>query len=127
MSNEILAGIVVAAHFAWILFLILGLPVLAYLNMRRMRIFHLASLAGTAFMQATGTVCPLTYLESVLRSGRQGSASPGQFITESLESLIYVDEPTLKTVQALTIVLFAATILSFFFRPLRKKARPDRR
>lgn len=126
MVNNILAGFVVAAHFAWILFLILGLPVLAAFNMRRMRIFHFAALAGTVIMQATGTVCPLTHLEAALSSGGHGSVYPGQFITECLESLIYVDEFTLKKVQALTILFLAATALSFFFRPLRKKKSPAR-
>jgi hypothetical protein len=121
MNYNVLAGLVVAAHFAWILFLILGLPILAALNMRRLRIFHFAALVGTVVMQATGTVCPLTYLEAALRSGGQASVYPGQFITECLESIIYVNDLTLKMVQALTIILLAATASSFLFRPLRKK------
>ncbi len=124
MVSNILAGLVVAAHFAWILFLILGMPVLAALNLRRLRILHFAALLGTVAMQATGTVCPLTYLEAALRSGGAASVYPGQFITEFLESIIYVNDFTLKIVQALTILLLAATGLSFFFRPLRKEKSP---
>lgn len=121
MIYDVLAGLIIAVHFAWILFLIFGLPVLMALDMRRLRIFHFAALVGTVLMQATGTVCPLTYLEAALRSGGQASVYPGQFITECLESIIYVNDLTLKTVQALTIILLAATALSFLFRPLRKK------
>jgi len=124
MLNNVLAGLVVAAHFAWILFLILGLPVLAALNERRLRIFHFAALVGTVTIQATGTICPLTYLEAALRSGEPAAVYPGQFITQCLESIIYVDDFTLKLVQVLTLALLAVTALSFFFRPLRKREKP---
>ncbi len=124
MVNDILAGLVVAAHFAWIMFLILGLPVFMYFNLRRWRIFHLTALAGTVAMQVTGTACPLTCLESALRSKSQGSVYPGQFITECLESIIYVDGHTLEKVQALTVLFLAGTALSFFFRPPRRKKSP---
>jgi hypothetical protein len=125
MISNLIAGLVVGAHFAWILFLVLGMPVLAWFNLRRLRIFHFAALAGTVVMQATGTVCPLTHLEAALRSGGEASVYPGRFITESLESVIYVDDFTLKAVQALTISLLAATALSFYFRPLPKKKGPS--
>jgi hypothetical protein len=127
MIDSILAGFVVAVHFAWIIFLVLGLPVLAALNLRRLRIFHLASLAGTAAMQAAGTVCPLTLLEAALRTNAQDSVYPGRFITEFLESIIYVDDSTLRTVQVLTLLLLAATALSFLFRPLPKRKTPENR
>lgn len=120
MISNLLSGLVVGVHFAWILFLIVGMPVLAAFNMRRMRIFHFAALIGTIVMQATGTICPLTYLEAFLHSGGQAAVYPGQFITECLESVIYVDDFTLKMVQALTVILLAATALSFYFRPLRR-------
>lgn len=127
MIGNLLSGLVVGAHFAWIIFLVLGMPVLTVFNLRRLRIFHFAALVGTVAMQATGTVCPLTYLEAALRSGGEAAVYPGQFITECLESFIYVDEFTLKIVQALTVVLLAATALSFYFRPLRKKKTPENR
>lgn len=127
MFSDLLSGLVVGVHFAWIIFLVLGLPVLAALNLRRWRIFHLAALAGTVAMQATGTICPLTYLEAALRTEGQASVYPGQFVAEFLESMIYVDESTLRMVQALTLLLLAATALSFFFRPLPKKKMPENR
>lgn len=123
MAGNILADIVVGLHFAWILFIVLGFPVLAWLNWRRGRIFHFASMIGTVLMQATGTICPLTYLEAALRSG--GSTAevyPGKFVAETIESLIYVDSLTLKTVEALTLILLAAAALSFLFRPLPPKS-----
>jgi len=124
MIYHVLAGLIVAAHFAWILFLIFGMPVLVFFNMRKLRIFHFAALAGTVLMQATGTICPLTYMEAALRSDGQASVYPGQFITECMEAIIYVDDFTLRMVQVLTVVLLAATALSFYFRPLGKNKSP---
>lgn len=119
MGGNILSDMVVGVHFAWIVFLVLGMPVLVWLNRRRLRIFHCAALAGTTLMQAMGTVCPLTYLEAWLRpAGSPDSVYPGQFIMENIEALIYLDALTLKMVEALTLILLAATALSFFFRPL---------
>ena len=130
MAGTILSDLVMAVHFAWVLFIVLGMPVLVWLNLARWRLFHFAALVVTVVMQVAGTICPLTYLEAALRPGRTaGDVYPGQFVMEFIESIMYVDSSALKTVEVLTIVLLAATALSFVLRPvplgkIMRKKRP---
>lgn len=124
MGFAIAADLVVVIHFVWILFIIGGFPLFLYLNSTAGRVIHLIALIITIGMQMTHSICPLTYLEAFLKS--KGSASkvyPGSFLIEKLESLIYVEDVTLEIMSWLTITFFLIVVMSFRFRPLRKKER----
>jgi hypothetical protein len=73
-------------------------------------------------MQLTGTICPLTYLEVYLKShGAAGQVYPGQFIGQTMEKLIYVEDLNLETVTRLTILFLIAVVLSFWLKPISLK------
>jgi hypothetical protein len=126
MWYRIAADGVIVLHFLWIAFVILGFPLFCYLNLRGWRIFHLLSLIAMIIMQLTYTICPLTHLEAYLKSkGVSGDVYPGQFMIETMEKLIYVEDLTLEKITYATVVFFFIVLLSFWLRPLadRKKGR----
>ena len=119
MFYKIAADLVIFLHFLWIAFVILGFPIFLFLNLRGWRIFHLAALIVMIIMQLTRTICPLTYLEAYLKSkGASGQVYAGQFMIETIEKLIYVENLTLEKITYLTIIFFIAVLLSFWFKPL---------
>lgn len=124
MSYRTAADLIIALHVLWIAFVILGFPLFLYLNSARGRIIHLAALAAMMAMQVTRTICPLTHLEVYLKSkGSAGSVYPGQFMIEAAERFIYVEDLTLEKISCATILYFIIVVLSFWFRPLRKRDR----
>jgi hypothetical protein len=124
MFYPIAAGIVIVIHFIWIAFVILGFPVLLWLNSARWRLIHLAAVIWMVLMQVTHSICPLTYLEVWLKSeGRGVEVYSGKFIIETLERLIYVDNVTLEKITCATGVYLTLIVLSFWFRPIRRKKK----
>jgi len=83
----ILATAVVAAHFAFILFVMFG-GFLA-LRWRRAPWLHLPAAAWGAFVVLSGRVCPLTPLENHFRRLAGGDAYPGAFLDRYLVGIVY--------------------------------------
>lgn len=122
MSYRIAADFVIFAHFLWITFVILGFPVFLYLNWSKGRIFHLIALITMIVMQVTRTICPLTYLEVYLKSkGDYGRVYPGQFMIDTIEKLIYVEDLTLEKIMYATIIFLIIVLLSFWLKPVSLK------
>jgi hypothetical protein len=119
MFYRIASDLVIFIHFLWIVLIILGFPIFLYLNLPVWRIFHLAILIAMIIMQLTHTICPLTYLEAYLKSkGASGDVYPGQFMIETIERLIYVEDLTLEKITYLTMIFLIIVLLSFWFKPL---------
>jgi len=124
MLYRIAADLVILAHFLWIAFVVIGFPIFLYLNLPRWRIFHLVALIAMIIMQLTRTICPLTYIEAYLKSkGESGQVYPGQFMIETIENLIYVEDLTLEKITYATLLFFVVVLLSFWFRPLTLKKK----
>ena len=124
MSYRVAADFVIFIHFLWIVFVVLGFPVFLYLNRLKWRIFHLVALIAMIIMQLTHTICPLTYLEIYLKSkGESGSVYPGQFMIDTIENLIYVEDLTLEKITYATIIFLIVVLLSFCFRPVSSKSK----
>jgi hypothetical protein len=122
MPYAIAADIVIVLHFLWIAFVILGFPVFLWINDARWRLIHLAAVIWMVLMQLTRSICPLTYLEAWLKSeGRGAEVYSGKFLIETIERLIYVDTVTLEKITWATGTYLLLIVLSFWFRPLRKK------
>ncbi len=122
MWYRIAADLTIVLHFLWIAFVILGFPLFLYLNHAKGRIIHLLVLVVMIAMQWTRTICPLTYLEVYLKSrGSSGAVYPGQFMTETIERLIYVEDLTLEKISYATLLYVAVVALSFWFRPIRRQ------
>ena len=124
MPYAIAADIVIVLHFLWIAFVILGFPVLLWVNNARWRLIHLAAVIWMVLMQLTRSICPLTYLEAWLKSeGRGAEVYSGKFIIETIERLIYVDTVTLEKITWATGIYLLLIALSFWFRPLPRKKK----
>jgi len=83
MPNPILADLIVALHFGFILFVSLGgLLVLKWPKLMRL---HLPAAIWGASIEFVGWICPLTYLENRLRGGQYAS----DFIEHYIMPIIY--------------------------------------
>jgi hypothetical protein len=84
---SLLADLVLALHFGFILFAMLGSifalrwPAAAYV--------HLPALAWALYVELTSSVCPLTSLEIALRRAGDQAAYSGSFVEHHLGPIIY--------------------------------------
>jgi hypothetical protein len=93
MIYKILADLVVALHFAWILFLFFG--AIWGIRNRWVKYLHLTGLGFAFLIQAMDWYCPLTHLEVYFRARHNPSlAYPGSFIIHYLEQAVYLQLPS---------------------------------
>ncbi len=90
MAYRILADLVMAVHFAFILFVILG--GLLALRWRAAAWVHVPCFVWGAAIITVGWVCPLTPLEVSLRRSAGEAGYDGSFIEHYLLPLIYPGE-----------------------------------
>jgi hypothetical protein len=137
MAYRLLADLIVAVHFLWILFMFLGfiLTLLGFFNRQFFErwIFRLSHLIGIAYVSALvaiGKYCPLTVWENSLRAKYDPSLTyPGSFIAHYIEKFVYPDiNPFL--IQGITAFIAVFTLVVFIIKPpkaikiyLLKKAR----
>jgi hypothetical protein len=87
MGYRLLADAVLLLHLAFVLFVVAG----ALLVMRRRALmpWHLAAAVWGTGIEATGAVCPLTWLELRLRALAGEAGYSGGFIEHYVVALIY--------------------------------------
>lgn len=87
MTDRLAADAIVALHLAFVAFACLG----GLLAWRRLRyaVVHLPALAWAAWIEFTGSICPLTPLENALRVRAGDAGYPGGFVEHYLIPLIY--------------------------------------
>lgn len=123
----LLADVVLVLHFAVVLFVVGGLALVVAGNLLRwpwvnrlwFRFAHLAAIAVVVAESWLGITCPLTTLESWLRT-RSGLAAPGEsFIAYWLQRLLFYEAPT--WVFALAYTAFGLLVVAawWFFPPRR--------
>jgi hypothetical protein len=82
-----LADLVLAAHLAFIAFVIAG--ALLVLRWPRVAVAHVPAVLWGAYVALSGRVCPLTPLENVLRMRAGRSGYPGGFIDHYVGAIVY--------------------------------------
>jgi hypothetical protein len=87
MIARIAADLVVVAHLAFILFVVLG--GLLVLKWPRAAWLHLPAAAWGALIELCGWICPLTPLENQLRRAGASHGYEGGFIDHYLLPLVY--------------------------------------
>ena len=92
MPYRALADVVVVLHLIFVVFAVVG-GLLAF-RWRWMPWLHLPALAWAAFVEFSGSICPLTPLENALRAAAGGEAYGGGFIEHYLLPLLYPAELT---------------------------------
>jgi len=120
MLSRLLADAVLVLHLAFVAFVLAG--GLLALRWRWMPLVHLPALAWAAFVEFSGTVCPLTPLENALRAAGGLAGYPGGFVEHYLLPMLYPAELT-RTVQSVLgagLVAFNAIVYFFVWHRRRR-------
>jgi hypothetical protein len=87
MPYRTLADAVLLMHLGFILFVVFGALLVA--RRRRWLPLHLAAAAWGVFVEASGTVCPLTWVEIHFRQMAGEAGYGGSFVDHYLLPLVY--------------------------------------
>lgn len=112
----LLADLILIVHFAFVLFVVGGLPAIwigaarrwRWVRNRRFRIAHLAAIVFVAGEALAGVWCPLTLWEDALR----GSGEDRSFIARWLHRILFYDFP--GWVFTVAYVLFALAVVATY-------------
>ena len=124
MVYKILADIIVAIHFVWILFMLIGFVLTVRGFFRKgffdrwlFRTLHLAGIAYVSLLAMMRKYCPLTLWENVLRAKYDPSLTyPGSCMLHYAEKLVYPDiNPLIIRIPTTFIAVF--TVVVFIIRP----------
>ena len=122
MAYRAAADAILVTHFAFVLFAVLG----AFLVLRwpRLAWLHIPAVVWTAFVEFSGTICPLTPLEVILRRQAGEAGYAGGFIEHYVVSLLYPEglaRDTQTILGAIVVVINAAIYIVAF---MRRRASP---
>ena len=127
MIPRVAADAVLVAHLAFILFASLG--ALLALRWRWIPLLQLPAAAWGIFVEATGRICPLTFLENALRV-RAGASGYGEsFVEHYLLGVVYPAglTPGIQLALAAIIVALNVAIYVAVLRRSRTARLPMRR
>ena len=119
MAYRAAADAILVAHFAFVLFAVLG----AFLLLRWPAFvwLHAPAVIWAAFIEFSGAVCPLTPLEVALRQQAGQAGYAGGFIDHYVVSLLYPEglTPDIQTMLGTVVVALSAAIYVVAFRRWR--------
>ena len=121
MLYRLAADAVLAAHLAFVLFVVCG--GLLVLRTPRLAWLHLPAVAWGAFVELSGSICPLTPLEVTLRRGAGEAGYGGDFIEHYLVSLIYPAGLTRELQIALGAAALLLNLIVYFILWRRRSIR----
>ena len=112
----LLADLILIVHFAFVLFVVGGLPAIwigaalrwRWVRSRRFRIAHLAAIVFVTGEALAGVWCPLTLWEDALR----GSGGDKSFIARWLHRMLFYDFP--DWVFTVAYMLFALAVAATY-------------
>ncbi len=129
LSPAVLADVVVAFHFGYLLFTVGGEVLILFgalvhwkwIRAFWFRILHLASVAIVAVEALIGYLCPLTQLEHHLRTvAGQNVDADISFVGRLIRSILFYDFPS-WFFTCLYIGFGVVVLLTFIFIPPRRK------
>ena len=121
MLYRLAADAVLAAHLAFVLFLVCG--GLLVLRTPRLAWLHLPAVAWGAYVELSGSICPLTPLEVTLRRGAGEAGYGGDFIEHYLAALIYPAGLTRELQMALGAAALLLNLIVYFILWRRRSIR----
>ena len=121
MLYRLAADAVLAAHLAFVLFVVCG--GLLVLRTPRLAWLHLPAVAWGAFVELSGSICPLTPLEVTLRRGAGEAGYGGDFIEHYLVALIYPAGLTRELQMALGAAVLLLNLIVYFILWRRRSIR----
>lgn len=122
--NRILADTVFLAHLAFILFVVGG--ALLALRWPKVAWAHIPAVIWAAFVELSGTLCPLTPWENSLRRSAGGTGFSGGFIEHYLLPVVYPEALTREIQIALGAGLLALNLVVYGILWRRRKQRTAR-
>jgi hypothetical protein len=128
-TYRMLADLVLTVHFAIVVFVVGGLPLIVAGNLRGWRFikgwsFRLAHLAAVVIVVAQawlGVVCPLTTLENWLRAQAGQAVYDSSFIEHWLTRLLFYEAPAWVFIAAYTAFGLAVAAAWWRFPPGRSR------
>lgn len=105
IAAHVLATLVVAAHVAFIAFVVVG--GLLVLRWRKLLFLHLAAVIWAVYIEWSGAICPLTPLENTLRAAAGLEAYGGDFVAEYVFPLLYPDGLTRRAQLVIGVAVLA--------------------
>jgi len=121
MLYRLAADAVLAAHLAFVLFVVCG--GLLVLRTPRLAWLHLPAVTWGAYVELSGSICPLTPLEVTLRRGAGEAGYGGDFIEHYLVSLIYPAGLTRELQMALGAAALLLNLIVYFILWRRRSIR----
>ena len=123
MPYRILAELVLAFHFGFVLFAALG----GLLVLRRRALLwpHLAAVLWGVLVQCANWTCPLTPLENRLRSMGGGAGYEGGFVEHYVRAVLYPERLTysFRFTLGVLLVVINLFVYSYFIFRSRRAAR----
>lgn len=113
MLYRLLADAVLVIHLAFVAFAVAG--GLLALRWRWMPLVHLPALAWAAFVEFSGSICPLTPLENALRAAGGAEGYAGGFVEHYLLPMLYPADLTRGVQFVLGAGLVAFNAVAYFF------------
>jgi hypothetical protein len=126
LSYLLAADIVLVIHLAFILFALLGAALA--IRWRWIPVLHLPAAAWGFYVELTGRICPLTYLENYFRSKGGQPEYTASFIEYYLMPVIYPAglDREVQFVLAGVVVVVNAAIYGWVFYWRRARRRDSR-
>jgi hypothetical protein len=123
-----LADVVVAAHVAYVLYIVLGQLAIVvgagwkwqWVRNPWFRYVHLIMIAIVCLEEAMGWRCPLTTWEESLRTLAGQTVTGGSFMGRMLHNLIFISEWPEKAIQVLHVAFGVLVAQAFIMCPPRK-------
>lgn len=111
MIAKITADLLVAVHFAFIVFVLFG--GLLVLKWGKVSILHIPSALWGTLIEFRGWICPLTPLEQYFRETAGGAGYPGGFIDHYLMPIIYPEGLTQGIQITLGVIVLAVNLFVY--------------
>jgi hypothetical protein len=126
VPTSLLADLVVAVHFAFVLFVVTG----GFLALRwpRLGFLHVPAAIWGAWIEFTGGICPLTPLENTLRARAGEAGYTGSFIEHYILPVLYPSGLTRTMQLVLGSVVVAINLAIYLYLVRTRRLRvPDPR
>ena len=121
MTARALADAVVALHALFVLFALFGGAFVAW--QPRVAIVHLPAAAWAAWVEFTGTICPLTPLENAFRGAADAAGYEGGFVEHYLLPTLYPVGLTSRMQVAFGVIVVALNVSLYGFAWWRIRRR----
>ncbi|HEV2042790.1 MAG TPA: DUF2784 domain-containing protein [Casimicrobiaceae bacterium] len=124
MAYRAAADAILVAHLAFVLFVVFG--ALLLLRWPRLAWLHIPAFVWAAFIEFSGTICPLTPLEVALRQRAGQAGYGGSFVDHYVVSLLYPEGLTQNTQAMLGAMVVAINAAIYIVAFRRRRPSPDR-